>query len=67
MISAAAEVAAMEKIWPRLSPGAVVIMQCYALRVFREQYEALKAWAQGIGVPILELPTGQGVLIKPAR
>ncbi|HJM50438.1 MAG TPA: class I SAM-dependent methyltransferase [Alphaproteobacteria bacterium] len=37
MISAAAEVAAMEKIWPRLSPGAVVIMQCYALRVFREQ------------------------------
>ncbi len=67
MVSAAAEVAAMETIWERLTPGAVVVMQCYALRVFREQHEALKAWAQGIGVPILELPTGQGLLIKPAR
>ncbi len=66
MISATAEEAAMEAIWPRLSPGAVVIMQCYALRVFHEQHEALKTWARGAGSPILELPTGQGLMIKPA-
>jgi O-methyltransferase len=62
---AAPEVAAIEYFWPRLSPGAVVLLDDYGWAAYPEQKTAHGAFAQRQGVPIATLPTGQGLLIKP--
>ena len=61
------EVAALRYFWPRLSPGAFVLLDDYAYRGYEEQRLAMNALASELGVPICALPTGQGLLIKPAR
>jgi hypothetical protein len=61
------EVAALRFFWPRLSPGAFVLLDDYANRGFEEQRLAMNALASELDVPICALPTGQGLLIKPAR
>jgi hypothetical protein len=61
------EVAALRFFWPRLSPGALVLLDDYANRGRTEQRLAMDALAGELGVPICALPTGQGLLIKPAR
>jgi hypothetical protein len=65
MNCAAPEIAAIEHFWPRLSPGAVVLLDDYAYLGFDNQKAAMDAFAQSAGVPILSLPTGQGLLLKP--
>lgn len=59
------EQAAIEHFWPKLVPGAVVVLDDYGWRAYAEQKHALDAFAAARGVPILNLPTGQGLLIKP--
>lgn len=61
------EVAALRHFWPRLSPGAFVLLDDYANRGRDEQRIAMDAVASELGVSICALPTGQGLLIKPAR
>jgi Macrocin-O-methyltransferase (TylF) len=61
------EVAALRFFWPRLSPGGFVLLDDYAYRGYEEQHLAMNALASELGVPICALPTGQGLLIKPAR
>jgi macrocin-O-methyltransferase TylF-like protien len=61
------EVAALRYFWPRLSPGAFVLLDDYANRGRDEQRLAMDAVAAELGVVICALPTGQGLLIKPAR
>lgn len=61
------EVAALRFFWPRLTPGAYVLLDDYAYRGFEEQRLAMNALASEFDVPILALPTGQGLLIKPAE
>lgn len=61
------EVAALRYFWPRLSPGAFVLLDDYAYRGFDEQRLAMDELANELGVQICALPTGQGLLIKPAR
>jgi hypothetical protein len=61
------EVATLRYFWPRLSPGAFVLLDDYANRGRGEQREAMDALASELGVLICEMPTGQGLLIKPAR
>lgn len=63
--NAQVEVAALARLWPRLSPGAMVLLDDYAYVGFRAQYEAHSRWAREQKVEILSLPTGQGLLIKP--
>jgi hypothetical protein len=60
------EVAALRFFWPRLSPGAFVLLDDYAFRGYEEQRLAMNALASELGVSICALPTGQGLLIKPA-
>jgi hypothetical protein len=62
---AAPEVAAIEHFWPRLSPGAVVLLDDYAYLGFESQKAAMDGFARSHGVAILSLPTGQGLLLKP--
>ncbi len=65
MNCAAPEIAALEYFWPRLTPGGFVLSDDYAGRGFDEIRRAYDGAAAGFGVPILALPTGQGLLQKP--
>ena len=67
MNSAAPEVGALRFFWPRLSPGAFVLVDESPFVGAEEKGVAMNALASELGVPICALPTGQGLLIKPAR
>ena len=58
------EVAAVKAILPRLSPGGIIIFDDYGWWTHREQKQALDPVVSGFGQSILELPTGQGMLLK---
>jgi hypothetical protein len=60
------EIAALRHFWPRLTPGAFVLLDDYANRGRDEQRVAMDTLAAELGVTICALPTGQGLLIKPA-
>lgn len=59
------EVAAAEFIWPRLVPGAIILLDDYAYNGYRSQKLAIDKFAASKQVPVLSLPTGQGLIIKP--
>jgi hypothetical protein len=61
------EVAALRYFWPKLVPGAFVLLDDYANRGRDEQRLAMDEVATELGVKICALPTGQGLLVKPAR
>ncbi|MEO1067436.1 MAG: TylF/MycF/NovP-related O-methyltransferase, partial [Pseudomonadota bacterium] len=61
---AGAEMAVMDKLWPRLSKGAVVVVDDYGWTGNEEQYNAWNAFAATKDVSILSMPTGQGIIIK---
>jgi hypothetical protein len=58
-------IAAAEYFWPRMAHGAAIVLDDYNFRFFADQKAAFDVFAEGVGVEILSLPTGQGVLIKP--
>ena len=60
------EVAALRYFWPKLTPGAFVLLDDYANRGRDEQRRAIDAVASELGVAVAMLPTGQGLIIKPA-
>lgn len=60
------EIAAMEYFWPKLVPGAVVIIDDYGFSGHLAQKKAADKFAASVGAEILSLPTGQGLLLKPA-
>jgi O-methyltransferase len=65
---ASAEVASAEALWPKLSPGAVVVLDDFGFSDHLPQYAAWTRFANARGVSILEMPTGQGlILVPPAR
>ena len=59
------EIAAAEYFWPKLSSGAPVVLDDYGWSEHFEQKLAFDAFAVRHGIPILSLPTGQALLIKP--
>jgi 2-keto-3-deoxy-L-rhamnonate aldolase RhmA len=59
------EFAALCHFWDRLVPGAPVLLDDYGKQPFVEQKAALDAFAFSKGVTILNLPTGQGLVLKP--
>jgi O-methyltransferase len=61
---AAPERAALEFFWDKVVPGGVILLDDYGFSAFRPQYESANEFAQGKGVMIATLPTGQGLLIK---
>ena len=63
---AAAEMAAVEVLWPRLVPGAPLLLDDYGWAAHASQKRAWDAWAAASGAMILALPTGQGLVLKPA-
>lgn len=65
MNCAAPEIAAIDFLWPRLTPGGIVLLDDYAYIGYRSQKIAMDDFARRAGVAILSLPTGQGLIIKP--
>jgi O-methyltransferase len=65
MNCAAPEIAAAEFFWPKLCPGAIVVLDDYGFEAHVEQKLAFDRFAEQKSVPLLSLPTGQGLLIKP--
>jgi hypothetical protein len=59
------ERAAIEHFWPRLVPGAVVVLDDYGWLHFEAQRLSMDEFAREAGVQILTLPTGQGLMLKP--
>ena len=66
MNCAAPEVAAFNLLWERLVPGAFILLDDYAYFGYGEQKAAMDAAARAKDLRIASLPTGQGLLIKPA-
>ncbi len=58
------EVAALRFLWPRLTPGACVVMDDYGFMGHDVQHLALNDFACSMGQQILGLPTGQGLLFR---
>jgi O-methyltransferase len=61
-----AEMATIESLWPKLAPGAIVVLDDYAFTGYESQHHAWNDFAESRGLMILTVPTGQGILIKPA-
>src|SRR5262249_5884443 len=62
--SPAAELGALELLFDRVVPGGTIVFDDYGWHMFRRQKEAEDAFMAARGYRILELPTGQGLLIK---
>lgn len=58
------EIAAIEFLWSRLAPGAIILLDDYAYHGYRHQKLAMDAFAEAHGVRVLSLPTGQGLMLK---
>jgi len=64
MNSPRAEAAALELLLDRLTPGGIVVFDDYGWKHFQNHKEATDRWLAARGQVILELPTGQGLMIK---
>lgn len=58
------EVESLERLWPRLLPGALILLDDFGQPDFRESNIAMRDFAKRHNHPILCLPTGQGLIIK---
>lgn len=61
---AGAELATIERMWPRLVPGATVVIDDYAFEGHDAQYATWNEFAARHGLVVASLPTGQGLLLK---
>ena len=64
MNSAGPELGALELLFDRVSPGGLVIFDDYGWFLHKKQKDAADRFMAERGQEILELPTGQGLLIK---
>lgn len=64
MNSAAAEIGALEHLFDRMVPGAYLVLDDYGWFAYREQKLVEDPFFRRHGCPVLELPTGQGLVIK---
>jgi hypothetical protein len=62
--SPAAEIGALEVLFPRMSKGAVLVFDDYGWKQFYRQKDAEDVYMRKLGYEILELPTGQGMVVK---
>jgi O-methyltransferase len=63
MNNAPAETAALDALEPRFAPGCVIVFDDYGQLIYQAQHVAHRDWFGRRGLPILEIPTGQGVVI----
>ncbi|WP_309645577.1 TylF/MycF/NovP-related O-methyltransferase [Phenylobacterium sp.] len=64
--NAEAEIGALEVLWDRILPGGVLVLDDFGWASYGKQHLAETAWLGARGHHILEMPTGQGLVIKHA-
>ena len=64
MNSPKAEAGALEVLFDRVSPGGIIVFDDYGWKQFEKQKEAADRFMAARGQFIMELPTGQGLMIK---
>ena len=64
MNSATAELGALETLFDRVSPGASIVLDDYGWAFYRDQKVREDAFFAARGYQVLDLPTGQGLVIK---
>ena len=64
MNNVSAEVGALEVLFDRMVPGALLVLDDYGWAYYRDQKLAEDAWLAKRGYHVVELPTGQGLVIK---
>lgn len=64
MNSSRSEIAALDVLWEKLSPGGIIVLDDYGWSGYSKQKIAEDAWMAKRNHTILELPTGQGLVIK---
>jgi O-methyltransferase len=64
MNSPRAEVGALEVLFERISPNGIIVFDDYGWKIFQPQKVAADEFMKARGQVILELPTGQGLMIK---
>jgi O-methyltransferase len=64
MNSPKAEVGALEVLFDRVSPGGIIVFDDYGWKTFEKQKEAADRFMAARGQLIMELPTGQGLMVK---
>jgi len=64
MNSPAPEIGALDVLFDRVLPGGAIILDDYGWILHRRQKEAADRFMSANGYDVLELPTGQGLLIK---
>jgi hypothetical protein len=62
--NADAEVGAIDILFDRMVPGAVLVLDDYGWSGYRAQKVAEDNWFEKRGYHVMELPTGQGLVIK---
>jgi len=60
------EVAALRHMWPRLTPGALILLDDYAYNGYESQKHGMDLLGRDLGFHIASLPTGQGLILKLA-
>jgi O-methyltransferase len=65
MNAAEPEIAAAEYFWPRLLPGAMILLDDYGWSPHIHQKQAFDQFALRHNIQIMSLPTGQGLIMKP--
>jgi O-methyltransferase len=64
MNSPKAEAGALEVLFDRVSPGGIIVFDDYGWKTFEKQKEAADRFMAARGQLIMELPTGQGLMVK---
>jgi hypothetical protein len=62
--NARAEKAVIERLWPKISEGAIIVLDDYGFRGCEEQHDMWDGFAREVGKMVVTIPTGQGILIK---
>lgn len=65
--SATFELETIRKLWDRIVPGAVIVIDDYGFVGHEAQYKMWNDWASDHNTAVLYLPTGQGVIVKSAQ
>lgn len=62
--AAAPELASLERLYERMVPGGMIVLDDYGFARYRESHEAEQRFFAARGDSVLELPTGQGLFVK---
>ena len=54
----------IEFFWPRINPGGILLLDDYGFFICPGARKAADDFFKGRPEPILEIPTGQGLIIK---